>query len=228
MAVVTGATGTLGRELVGLLADRGLEVLAVSRSGESCGRGEVRSLAADLGDDASMAAIRDALPRGDLAIAVHAVGLPAAPAVTQVDPGLLGVAVDIKAGGFLRLARAVDERIVAGSGLVAVGGHLGFEPTEHAPLAGVANAALANLVRQLEAPLHRRGASVHLVAPAYFDSPRTERMIAAKASATGHSIEQVRAEMAASAPGGHLPSAKDVALSIVALLEAAPGATVVR
>lgn len=228
MAVVTGATGTLGRELVGLLADRGLEVLAVSRSGESCGRGEVRSLAADLGDDASMAAIRDALPRGDLAIAVHAVGLPAAPAVTQVDPGLLGVAVDIKAGGFLRLARAVDERIVAGSGLVAIGGHLGFEPTEHAPLAGVANAAVANVVRQMEAPMTRRGAWVALAAPAYFDSPRTDRMIAARAAATGRSVEEVRVELLAASEDGRIPTASEVAESVTALLDRDPGATVVR
>lgn len=228
LAVVTGATGTLGREVVRLLAARGLAVVAVSRSGAPCDAGEACSIAADVGEDGSIDHMRAALPPGDLAIAVHSVGLPPAPHVMEVDPVLLGAAVNIKAGGLLRLLRAVDSRIGEGSRVVAVGGHLGFEPTEHAPLAGVANAALANLVRQLEAPLHRRGASVHLVAPAYFDSPRTERMIAAKASATGHSIEQVRAEMAASAPGGHLPSAKDVALSIVALLEAAPGATVVR
>lgn len=228
MAVVTGATGTLGREIVGQLVGRGLSVLAVSRSGGACGCGEAGTLAADLGQDASIAAIRDHLPDGDLAIAVHAVGLPAAPPVTQVDPALLGAAVDIKAGGFLRLARAVDARIVAGSGLVAIGGHLGFEPTEHAPLAGVANAAVANLVRQMEAPMARRSAWVALAAPAYFDSPRTDRMIAARAAATGQSIPQVRAELAAASGDGRLPMASEVAESVTALLDGNPGATVIR
>ena len=212
-AVVTGATGTLGRELVRLLAGRGLAVVAVSRSGEAVGAGEVVSASADLGAAECIAEIRSALPTGGLAWAVHAVGLPPAPNVMDVDPDMLGAAVNIKAGGMLRLLRALDDRIVSGSRVVAVGGHLGFEPSEHAPLAGVANAALANLVGQLEAPLGRRGATIELVAPAYFDSPRTDRMIAARATATGRSPEEVRADLA---PGGRMATAADVAASILA------------
>ena len=228
IAVVTGATGTLGRELVRMLAERGLAVVAVSRSGAPCGAGESVSVSADLGSDECVAAIAGALPPGDLAMAVHAIGLPPAPGVTEVDPTLLGVAVNFKAGGLLRLLRAIDDRIVPGSQIVAVGGHLGFEPTEHAPLAGVANAALANLVRQLQGPLGRRGAGVHLSAPAYFESPRTERIIAGKATATGRSADEVRAEIAADAPEGRLPTAAEVAGSIVALLEANGAASIDR
>ena len=213
IAVVTGATGTLGRELVRLLAGQGLAVAAVSRSGEAVGAGEAVSVSADLAATESIAAIRSALPLGEVAWAVHAVGLPPAPNVMQVDADMLGAAVNIKAGGMLRLLRALDERIVSGSRVVAVGGHLGFEPSEHAPLAGVANAALANLVGQLEAPLRRRGATIGLVAPAYFDSPRTDRMIASRAAATGRSPEDVRAELA---PGGRMSTAADVAASILA------------
>lgn len=226
IAVVTGATGTLGRELVRLLAGRGLKVVAVSRSGVACEAGELANVAADLGSDDCITAIAEALPPGDLGMAVHAVGLPPAPGVTEVDPWLLGVAVNLKAGGLLRLLRALDDRIVHGSCVVAVGGHLGFEPNEHAPLAGVANAALANLVRQLEAPMHRRGASAHLSAPAYFDSPRTERIIAGRAAATGRSVDDVRAELAGHSPGARLPTAGEIAQSIVALLDEPPRASI--
>lgn len=223
VAVVTGATGTLGTALVSRLAAAGLAVLAVSRSGDAVGAGERACLAADLGSDGAVAAIRAALPPGELSIAVHAIGLPSAPGVMDVDPGLLARSVDLKAGGFLRLLRAVRDRIVPGSRLVAVGGHLGIEPTEHAPLAGVANAALANLVRQLTGPLGRLGASVHLVAPGPFESPRVEALAAAKAAGRGVAAEQVRAEMAAEYPSGRLPSAEDVAQVIALLRDPAAG-----
>ncbi|MBK7622967.1 MAG: SDR family oxidoreductase [Kineosporiaceae bacterium] len=226
LAVVTGATGTLGSALVARFAAAGLAVLAVSRSGDAVGAGESACLAADLGSDDAVAAIRDALPAGDLAIAVHAVGLPSAPGVLAVEPTMLARAVDLKAGGLLRLLHAVEDRLVTGSRLVAVGGHLGIEPTEHAPLAGVANAALANLVRQLTGPLGRRGASVHLVAPGPFESPRVEALAAAKASGRGVPLEQVHAEMAAEYPSGRLPSPDDVAQVIALLLD--PAASVLN
>lgn len=224
IAVVTGATGTLGSAVVGLLADRGIGVLAVSRSGQPVGAGEAACVGADVGSEAAVAAIREALPPGDLAMAVHAVGLPGAPGVEAVEPGLLATAVDIKAGGFLRLIRALDDRLVPGSRLVAVGGHLGIEPTEHAPLAGVGNAALANLVRQLVGPIGRRGASVHLVAPGPFDSPRVDALVAAKAAGRGVSVEQARADMLAEYPRGVLPTAADIASIVAMLLEPAAGA----
>lgn len=224
VAVVTGATGTLGTALVAALAARGLAVLAVSRSGGAPNAGEAASVAADLAAPDSVDAIRRALPEGRLAMAVHAVGLPGSPGVLDVDPALLGQAVDLKAGGLLRLVAAVRERIGDGTRVVAVGGHLGVEPSEHAPLAGVANAALANLVRQLVGPLGRRGATVHLVAPGPFESPRVDALAAAKAAGRGVPVEQVRAEMAAEYATGRLPSATDVAEVVASLLEPAASA----
>lgn len=224
LAVVTGATGTLGRILVRTLADRGLDVVAVSRSGDSPGAGEATAVAADVGSPDCVRAVRAALPDGDLAMLVHAIGLPSAPGVVDVDPSMLGVAVDLKAGGLLRLLAAVDDRIVAGSRVVAVGGHLGIEPTEHAPLAGVANAALANLVRQLVAPLGRRHASVHLVAPGPFESPRVDALIASRAAGRGISAEEARAELLAELPAGRMPSPDDVAWAVTTLLD--PSASV--
>jgi len=221
IAVVTGASGHLGSRLVAALAARGLSVLAVSQSGTAPRAGEVATVAADLASDSAIDIIRAALPAGELAMAVHAVGVPPAPGVTTVEPGLLADAVDVKVGGLLRLLRAVDDRLVAHSRIVAVGGHLGNEPSEHAPLAGVANAAIANLVRQLVGPLGRRGATVHLVAPGPFESPRTERLIASKASGDGISVELMREQMVADSPLGHLPTADDVATLILGLLDPA-------
>ena len=223
VAVVTGATGTLGRQVVATLAAEGLLVVAVRRSGATTGSGEASTVAADLGDDSCIAGIREATPAGRLAMVVHSVGLPGAPDVSSVEPSLLARAVDIKAGGLLRLMRALDDRIEPGTRVVAVGGHMGDEPTEHAPLAGVANAALANLVRQLAGPLGRRQASVHLIAPGPFESDRVDTMVARKAVALGLDESTVRDELLADVPQGRLPTADDVAWAIGMLL--APSAS---
>jgi len=218
IAVVTGATGTLGRALIALLAGRGISVLAVSRSGEAPEAGEIASVSADLGSNCAIDRIAGALPSGDLGMAIHAAGLPASPGLEDVDPSMLGAAVDLKSGGFLRLLRAVDARITSGSRLVAVGGHLGIEPSEHAPLAGVANAALANLVRQLVGPIGRRGATVHLVAPGPFQSPRVDALIEAKARGESVSLDEMWKRTLADYPTGKMPTADDVAAVMVDLL----------
>ncbi len=223
VAVVSGATGTLGSLVCEALADKGLQVVAVSRSGASPGAGAV-GVAADVGEDSCADVVRAALPDGRVAIVVHAIGLPGSPGVMEVAPAMLGEAVNLKAGGLLRLLRAVDDRLGEGSRVVAVGGHLGLEPTEHAPLAGVANAALANLVRQLVMPLGRRGASVHLIAPGPFDSPRVQKLIESKAAGKGVSIEEETAALLAEYPRGHMPSASDVAWMIGVLLDPAADA----
>lgn len=153
-------------------------------------------------------------------MAIHAIGLPSSPGIAQVDPSQLAKAVDLKAGGFLRLLRAVDGRVVSGSRLIAVGGHLGIEPSEHAPLAGVANAALASVVRQLTGPVGRRGATVHLIAPGPFESPRVEALIAAKAAGEGVSESDMRTRVLGEYPMGRLPTADEVAGVITDLLSA--------
>ncbi len=53
-----------------------------------------------------------------------------------------------------------------------LGGHYGYEPSPAAPLAGMANAALANLVRSLADHWGPQGVTVHLVAPGPVESPR--------------------------------------------------------
>src|SRR3546814_16522947 len=87
---------------------------------------------------------------------VHAPGVPVAGGVRVAPTAALVEACNIKVGGFVRLVRAAEPHMRRGSRLVAVGGHYGFEPTAYAATAGVANAALANLVRQLRRSEGRR------------------------------------------------------------------------
>ena len=150
LAVVVGATGAFGKAMVDRLAAAGLGVVAVARSVDSLAalRDRVPGLvacAADIADDAAIEAIAAAVDR-PVRMVVHGPGVAVAGGILTAPTGSMVDAVNIKVGGLLRLTRAVDGRLAAGSRIVAIGGHYGFEPTAYAASAGVANAALANVV----------------------------------------------------------------------------------
>lgn len=140
LAVVVGATGALGGAIVRRLRARGLPVLAVARSADGVAAlaaddEGVVACPADIGSDGAQGVIAAAVEaRGvGVRIVVQAAGLPALGALDSVDPTALGDAVTLKVGGMLRLVRAVDPWLAAGSRLVALGGHYGAEPSPHVP-----------------------------------------------------------------------------------------------
>ena len=130
---------------------RDAEVGATGRSAaaDTKGRGGLEWCAADIGSDDAVAAIAAAVGDRPVRMVVQAAGLPAAGPLATIEPDALGRAVALKCGGLLRLVRAVEHNLHPGSRIVALGGHYGIEPAPYACAAGVTNAALANLVRQL-------------------------------------------------------------------------------
>ena len=221
-AVVVGATGAFGRAIVQRLAAAGLTVVAVSRTAAALAAlaAEYPGLVvceADLADDSAVAAVKAALP-GPVRLAVHGPGLAAAGGVTEIDAGALAQSVNIKAGGFLRLARAVDEHLTAGSRLVAIAGHYGLEPTAYAAAAGVANAATINLARQLSLALGRRGVTAHVIAPGPADTERLRKVAANEAARRGTSIEAVIADMETESSIGAMTTPEQVAWAVALLL----------
>lgn len=231
-AVVTGATGTVGSQLCRSLAAEGMTVVAIARNPLQLKAlaDEVPGLAPCPGDvaDASIAtalgqALQDGGP-GPVRMVVHAVGLPATGPTRTVDPDALGQAVSIKAGGLLRVIRAVDDRLAPGSRLVAIGGHFGNEPSPSTCTPGVANAALANLVRQLADLYGPRDVTVHLVAPGPLESPRLERIAAAAAQRRGVDVQAVLDEYRAKSPLGRLVTIEQVDWMVRMLLSPAADA----
>ncbi|MFZ4535140.1 SDR family oxidoreductase [Propionivibrio sp.] len=193
--VIVGATGAFGKVMVERLLGKRLGVVAVARS--AAGLADLAAnhpglvpCIADISDDASIEIIRAALP-GPVRMAVHGPGVSVAGGVLAVDTRSMVEAVNIKVGGLLRLVRAVDAHLVFNSRLVAIGGHYGFEPTAYAAAAGVANAALVNVVRQLSLAYGERGITAHLVAPGPADTERLRRVAADRARLQGTSVEAV-------------------------------------
>ena len=127
-ALIVGAGGAFGTEIVRRLAREGLHVVGISRSTESLapltaelGAGFL-AVAADIADDSAIATIAAALSL-PVAMVVHAPGLPVAGGVRTAPTDVLAAACNIKVGGMLRLVRAAESRLRRGSRLVAIGGH---------------------------------------------------------------------------------------------------------
>lgn len=196
---IVGATGALGAVMVERFVARGFGVVAVARSESALQALTARypglvSCVADIGQDESVEMIRDALP-GQVRMVVHGPGVSVGGGVLNIATAALVDAVNIKVGGMLRLVRAVDGHLQRNSRLVAVGGHYGFEPTAYAAAAGVANAALVNVVRQLSLAYGERGITAHLVAPGPADTERLRRVAADRARLQETTVDAVLASM---------------------------------
>jgi NAD(P)-dependent dehydrogenase (short-subunit alcohol dehydrogenase family) len=224
LGVVIGATGALGRAItLRLLADD-LEVIAVARSASDLddlakAAHPVSVVSADIGSDASIDAIRDAVG-GPVRIVVMAAGLPATGGLGEVPTGAIGAAVNQKVDGLLRAIRAVDSHLSSGSRIVALGGFWGTEPSPDAPAASVTNIALTNLIRQLARHLGPRGITAHLISPGPVETPRLLGIADRVASQRGVPADQVMDEFRSASPLGRLATPAQVAWSVSLLLAA--------
>ncbi len=87
-----------------------------------------------------------------------------------------------------------------------------------AATAGVGNAALANLVKQLSRSLGKRGVTAHMVAPGPVWTERLRALLADAASARGISEDVVLAEFKDRSPIGHLVTIDEVGWAVETLL----------
>lgn len=216
LAVVAGATGALGSAISEALRGRGLTVLGLARHGGH--RPDLMEV--DLRDEDSVASVKDRID-GVVRALVHVAGPPLAGGVTDVDTGSVLEAVDVKVNGLLRLVRAVDHQLAVGSRIVAVTGHLGYDPVPASVAAGVANAALAALVRQLARGYGPRGITCHAVAPGPVESPRVDRLIEHLATESGLTLEEARVRLLDEASVDRFATPEDVAWAVSLLLDEA-------
>ncbi len=227
-AVVVGATGEMGRHVCQHLARQGYSVLAVARSNDALqvlveeidaetGGSAIRTCATDIGSDLAVEAIAGCLA-GPVRAVVHGPGVSTAGGVLTAPTAAVVDAVNIKVGGFMRVVRAVHGHLRPRSRLIAIGGHYGFEPTAYAATAGVANAALANLVRQYSWAYGEQQVTAHLLAPGPADTARLHRVAAARAERDGCAVEAVLDAMRGESALGALTGVDDVAWAVEMLL----------
>lgn len=224
LAVVVGATGSMGAVITERLVKEGLAVLGVGRS-EAALRAlaervpGVRTCVADIAEDAAIERIQGALDR-PVRMVVHAAGLAPEAQGGALDVPLAMVAHSfaVKPAGMMRLVRAVDARLVEGARLVAIAGHLGLEPTAAAANPGMANAALINLMRQYSLIYGKRGITAHVIAPGPTETARLARGIAGRAKRAGVGEDAIRDAIKAESPVKRIATSEQVAWAVALLL----------
>lgn len=224
LAIVAGATGSLGGAIVRRLTEKGLKVIAIARSAAAldslaAGNPHITPIVGDMADNAIIDTLRNAVT-GPVRMAVQAVGLPIRPKDAAFDPNTLGVGVNIKVGGLMRLVTALEGRLTQGSRLVVLGGYHGFEPDPTAIGPGVTNAALANLVRILSHRLGSQGASVHMVSPGPVDTPRIRKLADDASRIRGIPAAEILSQWCAESTLPQLVTTDQVAWAVALLLDA--------
>lgn len=223
LSVVIGASGAMGSSITTRLTELGHRVVAVARNGDALAelasnlRG-VLPCVADIASNDSINAIRDALD-GPVRLAVFAAGLPVRGSADTIDPDSISAAVNLKAGGLLRLLHAVRDRLEPESRFVAIAGSLGLEPGPLDAGPGTANAAVFNLMRQISALYGPRGITTHTIAPGPVDTPRLHAIIAAQAQEQGLTVDEVRERYLAKASLGRLPTLAEISWTVETLLQ---------
>ncbi len=223
IAVVIGATGAFGRVIASKLLGRGLDVLAVARNTGALEALQqelpgIRICCADVSSGESTELIARALT-GPVRAVVHGPGVGVAGGILDADIEILNEAVNIKVGGLLRVVRATESHMSKGSRIIAIGGHYGLEPTAYAASAGVANAALVNVVRQLSLGYGPRGITAHVVAPGPAETERLRAVAIARAEQGGMSVQQVLDQMLSESSISQFTTPEQVAWAVSLLLD---------
>jgi NAD(P)-dependent dehydrogenase (short-subunit alcohol dehydrogenase family) len=213
VCLVAGATGRLGQAITARLLRQGFTVVGVGRRAAPLERlaadEHVEPCLADLREDGASALIREAVRGRPVRMVVNATRSDTGGDVRQVTTAAVSAAVDLKVGGLLRLVRAADDGFETHSRIVSVGGRLGYDPDPRAAAAGIANAAVANLVRQLAHAYGPRGVTAHVLAPGAVDAAE---------GGVGHpggaDADVSGAALAAATPLQQLPTPLDVAWAV--------------
>lgn len=230
LAVVVGATGSVGSVLTRRLLARGMRTVAVARSEESLtrlagGSELVVPVVADIADNSSIEAIRAALDE-EVRLAVIAVGLPVRGSVETLDPDMLAVGANVKMGGTTRLLHAVRDHLGVGSIFASFAGTLGIEPRAHEAGPGAINAGLINLMKQISMLYGPRGVRVHTIVPGPADTPRLRRIVEAVASEQGRPFDELWVEYQRQNSLGRFPTVDEIAWAVEMLL--APEAAIMH
>lgn len=232
ICVIVGATGAMGASVTRRLSAEGRRVLAIARSADAldtlahemnvAGAGDlIVPCVADIGNESSVAAIRDALDAAGVArvdLALMAAGLPVGGSLDVMPSADLALAAGFKSVATLHLLRAVEGLLVEGSRFVAIAGSLGLEPGPGDAAPGTANAALINLMRQLSLRKGPDGVTVHTLAPGPVDTPRLRAFAARESAETGAPEAEIWQRYVDKTSTGRLPSLDEIAWFVTTLL----------
>lgn len=223
VAVIVGATGTVGGAIVRKFTERGVPVLAVTRSEDelkklAAGNDLVTPCPADIGDNSAIEKIKTRLDR-PVRMAIMAAGLPVRGSADTIDPDDFAVGANVKVGGLTRLLHAVRDNFEQGSRFVMFAGVFGLEPMSQETGPGTINAAVFNLMRQISAMYGPRGVTTHTISPGPADTPRLRNIVTRVAEERGITFDEAWQGYLDRTSLGRLPTADEIAWAVTMLLE---------
>jgi NAD(P)-dependent dehydrogenase (short-subunit alcohol dehydrogenase family) len=240
VALVTGASGGIGRSIACRLAADGWHVVLASRNLEgleeterliASAGGEAQARQLDVSDPAQITRLADDLGRAGLApgalINNSGIGGPSKP-LWEVDPSEWDETLGINLRGVFLCCRAfLPAMISRGHGsVVNIGSVTGKNPLLHRSPYAASKAALIGLTKTLAADAGPYGIRVNLVSPGAVAGERLDWVITSRAKALGTSESQVREKLAADSALRRFAEPGEVA-DVVAFLagDAAAGVT---
>jgi len=184
VAIVTGASGGLGRRFAEVLHQRGAHVVAAARRAanlEELAREHPRvvPVTADMSDPEQVRHIADTaverFGRIDILVNNAGLGIPAAAVDESLDD--FRYIVDVNLVGLFDLARLAARVMIdhGGGSIVNVASVLGLVASMPIPAAAytASKGAVINLTRELACQWARQGVRVNALAPGYFPSEMT-------------------------------------------------------
>ena len=218
VAIVTGGSGGMAPGLVTALieanyrvvitARRSSELAEAAKNLSSSEGSEVTAIPADVTDPLSTSAlvgeVLKRFGRVDLLLNAAASSTPIGGAIEDVDVAALVRDLDVKVGGYLRMAQAVAPTMKSAGGgrIINIGGLTGRSSDT---LSGLRNAAVAHLTKVLADQLAPFGIMVNAVHPGFVRTPHLAEMmveIAARDRRTPHDTPPDSSSRSASSPLG--------------------------
>jgi NAD(P)-dependent dehydrogenase (short-subunit alcohol dehydrogenase family) len=237
IALVTGASGGIGRAIACRVGADGWHVVLASRNVDGLaeterlitgagGEAQVRQL--DVSEAAQISQLADDLGRAGLApsalINNSGIGGPSKP-LWEIDPSEWDETVEVNLRGVFLCCRAfLPAMISRGYGsVVNIGSVTGKNPLLHRSPYAASKAALIGLTKTLAADAGPHGIRVNLVSPGAVAGERLDWVITSRAKALGASESQVRETLAADSALRRFAAPAEVADAVAFL--AGDGAT---
>lgn len=206
MALVLGASKGLGRAIAQSLADEGVDVITVARSGS--GSGPFRHITADLDDPEAPAQIIAAVKETGRSLDILVLNSGGPPTGTAAATGSDAFAAVFNRmfNAQLALAQAFLPDMLANrfGRILAVASTSVVTPIPGLVLSNAVRAALASWCKTLAAEVAADGVTVNLLLPGQIATDRLASLHAAMAQSSGFTKDQIMARSLAAIPAGRL------------------------
>ncbi|WP_310632450.1 SDR family oxidoreductase [Paraburkholderia sp.] len=230
VAVVSGASGGIGRAIAAKLCDDGYTVIMLGRDRRNLdaacatmgGEGEgLRIAAGNMESDAAIAELVAANGGDDIVALVHAAGSGSVARLAATTEATWQEVFEGKLFTAVRLVRALAPKMRRPSpaGIVFVDGVFAYQPDPHFVINSAVNCALAGFAKAIARDFIRDGIRVNVVHPGVTDTDLWHQVadeIAPHLNLTGG--EAVTAAIAASLLGGRITAPEDIADTVSFLL----------